>query len=332
MKSCQLHDAKVQKLMRLAQSLGFVCLEARSLKAELGNAIGARMLKRSGENLHQMVTVALPYFPRMLMEELIPTEMVVKDEWNEKAWKLSTMSSIDSILGPILATSKYVCSGAAKAFQTRSQPVIRLLAKLLPDVEITHYRGGGLQEKLYINTMYALVTEHGEIHWPKDENNRELKFTATRVAEVRHAVLQDLREMGQKGRPLSAPFWRQLGEEEKAKEVEQQLHANLQLRQNRACSFNVRRTEGSPLWNRLLAPPIYSKETYEIDQIVAEKKSSSKAKRFFLVRWAGYDPTWEQYRINGQLGDPIETWEPLSVLAGTQALVDWKALQAHQHP
>lgn len=325
-KSMQAKKAKVDELMKLARSLGFICIEARSLKAELGNALGARMVKRSGENLHQMVTVALPYFPRMLLEELIPEEMVVKDTWNEKSWTMSSMSSIESIMSPILGASRYVCSGSSKAFQTKSQPVIRLVAKLLPDVEITHHRGQGLQEKVHINTMYALVTEHGEIHWPKDEENRELSFTATRIAEVRRGVLKDLREMGDSGHPLSAPFWLQLGEEEKAKEVELQLLADLQKKeQSRLARLSGERRvaqRGAGSRGR------YTKEKYKIDQILAEKQTSSKAKRLFLVRWSGYDPSWELYRISGQPGEPIETWEPLTVLAGTQALRDWRVRQA----
>ena len=53
--------------------------------------------------------------------------------------------------------------------------------------------------------------------------------------------------------------------------------------------------------------PRFTKESFEVEQILAQKKVSSKAKVLYLVRWVGYDPSWEALRISGSRGDPIDT-------------------------
>lgn len=49
----------------------------------------------------------------------------------------------------------------------------------------------------------------------------------------------------------------------------------------------------------------------------------------YLVRWAGYLPEWEAWRIPGRglPGDPVETWEPLSAVKNTEAYQQWKQMQ-----
>jgi hypothetical protein len=68
----------------------------------------------------------------------------------------------------------------------------------------------------------------------------------------------------------------------------------------------------------------FTKETYEIDVILAEKKVSGKEKKIFLVRWCGYDSSWEPARGSGQVGGPLETWEPLLLVAPTEAYEAWR--------
>ena len=37
-----------------------------------------------------------------------------------------------------------------------------------------------------------------------------------------------------------------------------------------------------------------------------------------------YHPSWEVYRIQGQMGSQLETWEPRRVMLDTQALQQWQ--------
>lgn len=312
-------EKEVQKMIETARRLGYVCLKVKNVKAELGTAIGSRIMKRVGQNIHQMVTLSLPYFPLDLLKELIPLESMVK-EGNETAWTLSTIDSLDKVMGPILSESRYCFTGSTKAFQTKSQPAIRLLGKLIPDMEFAHVCSAGGQEKLFVNGMYILVTEHGEIHWPKDEAGRELLFSAEVEAELRRAVLKDVRAMGQAGRKLAAGFWRQLGEEAKATAVEEEMRRWREARapkQGRQKRSRPRKATSS-------------REEFEIERIVGEKQVGKML--FYLVRWIGYDAAWEIYRSSGQVGEPIETWEPLSLVRDTLALQEWRAASANTDP
>lgn len=73
-------------------------------------------------------------------------------------------------------------------------------------------------------------------------------------------------------------------------------------------------------------------QTFEIDRIIAEEPPAKTHWRRYLVRWLGYEPAWESWRIpgHGSPGDPIETWEPHSVVKDTEALIVWKAAQEQQ--
>lgn len=49
---------------------------------------------------------------------------------------------------------------------------------------------------------------------------------------------------------------------------------------------------------------------WEIEEIVDEWQSSTKATKMYKVRWAGYHASWERWRVDGAVGSPLETWEP----------------------
>ena len=67
----------------------------------------------------------------------------------------------------------------------------------------------------------------------------------------------------------------------------------------------------------------------EIDSILAEEKPTATTWRRFRVRWAGYEASWEMWRTLGEglPGSPVETWEPLKVVAGSAALKRWREQQ-----
>ena len=71
-----------------------------------------------------------------------------------------------------------------------------------------------------VNMQYALITEHGESHWPKDNDRREIAFDQQTVAAVNEQVLSEVQALADASRPLSPGWWRQLGREQKAQKVE----------------------------------------------------------------------------------------------------------------
>ena len=266
-----------------------------------------------------MITFQLPAFPRQAAELIFPhEEYVVVDSKETKAWTLKSTAVLTAVLGSLLPLSDYLCAGASRGFQTKSQPFIRNIAHMLPDFEVNHVVLPSGVEQLYVNGMYAIVTEHGEIHWPKDNQRLEIGFGEDEEKAVREQVLSDMMKLAQGGGSISPVWWRQLGDEERATAVETELAAPRPSK---------RRRKGDRKKANALKPPRqprFTKEAFEIDQIVAAKRVSGKATVLYLVRWQGYDVSWEPYRINGQPGQPIETWEPRLLVLGTEALQTWR--------
>ena len=61
---------------------------------------------------------------------------------------MSTVNEVSSVMRPILLESGCRCAGGIKAFQAKSQPVIRVFAKLLPEFHASHFRTDeGLTER-----------------------------------------------------------------------------------------------------------------------------------------------------------------------------------------
>lgn len=305
------------KLRAMAAARRLALMSKDTLLLELGRAIGRRMIKRTGGHIYQMLSCTLPYFPRELLQEILPTVCVKENTEKSMQWELRTVAEVEQILGPVLRRSGYVCVGSTKAFRTKSERVIRVVAKLMSPFEITHEVSSFGVERCYLNGMYVLVTQDGELHFPKDNQRRELIVAMEEQMALRKGVKMEMIQLGQEGQPLSPSWWRQLGNEEKAKEVELML-ANPAWRQG----GRKERKAAAPRQRGV------SQEVFEIDSIVGEKRSHGKTKIMYLVRWAGYDVTWEPWRINGQPGDPIETWEPPQRLRGTRALEVWKTTRS----
>ena len=61
---------------------------------------------------------------------------------------------------------------------------------------------------------------------------------------------------------------------------------------------------------------------HDAERILAETDDQYK------VLWQGYEAAWEAWRIEGEVGTPIATWEPKANLEGTIALEAWKARPA----
>ena len=283
------------------------------------------MTSRLGDNVYQMFSYSIPNLPRPVLHELFPAESMTAEETEATAtWSLDEVSTLTAAVAPIFGcgraeASGFFCAGSSRAHQTKSEPVMRVLAKLMPPLEIWHVVLNSGLERTYVNGMYALVTESGEMNWPKGKERKEIQVEPHVEASLRKEVLVDVRALADQGRRLSPGWWRQLGDEARALQVEYEL-AN-----PRAAAAAARALAAAPKKAKKAKKRArFTKESYEIDAILAEKKVSSKEKIIFLVRWSGYDSAWEPARISGQVGGPLETWEPLLLVAATHAYEKWR--------
>ena len=68
--------------------------------------------------------------------------------------------------------------------------------------------------------------------------------------------------------------------------------------------------------------PVLPRKMFVIDCVTAEKRGWVK------VRWQGYHPSWEEWRIEVEVGSPLETWEPWKRMKTKEACAIWTAAQA----
>jgi hypothetical protein len=155
-------------MMTLAMKHGFVCYHEEMLIKELSHSITSRMIQRLGTNVYQMAAYSLSCSPKATAERLFPEEYVTEDTAVVKTWKFMTVMAVSSVMSPTFAVSDCVCAGSTKSFRPKSSKVIRVVAKLLPTIEISHVILESGLERLYLNFSYALATGDGEVHWPKD--------------------------------------------------------------------------------------------------------------------------------------------------------------------
>ena len=158
-----------------------------------------------------------------------------------------------------------------------------------------------------MNFDYVLSDEAGEIHPPKAPDRREKAMSKAMVKEIREQIYSDLKVMAERDMPLSPMFFRQVKMESRA------LFAQALLDNTYYPGDETKRRSKRQM------------ETFEVERIIEEKGMGCR--RRFLVRWAGYRPEWEPWRITGDVGDPIETWEPMSSLRNTEALLAWDTMK-----
>lgn len=161
---------------------------------------------------------------------------------------------------------------------------------------------------------YLIVSGEGEIYWPKDGDRREIVYSEAEEVLIRQRVLCDAHDLATKGCPFSPAWWRQLGREDMALQVQATL-LNATL---------------PPLTDEPPVDPTAKRkkseaDVYEVAEILGERRW--KRQRQALVRWAGYHPAWEAWRMPGQgeVGGPLETWEPWMNVEHTEALANWRS-------
>lgn len=299
-------DKKLSSLLKLADELGYVCHPSRIWRRLLANSISTR-LRTKGDNMqYQSAAYHLANFPLSVAQEIFPTSSMITETETVVTWRLESVPEVSQTLHPLLTDTANFQTGSSKGLKTCSQRVIRVISMAIAPMEISWValKSRGI-EALYVNFDFVLIDEAGEIQAPKDNDRRPMNLVEEHA--IRQQALQDTRALAQMGCPLSAGWYRQLGMEEKAREVESMLM--------------------QPRTSSRMTPRQTQEETYPIECILDERKTMGKARAWFLVRWEGYEPEWERWRIHGSVGEPLETWEPLAVVRNTEALQAWRHSQ-----
>ena len=308
---------QLAELHESARRLGQICFPLQNYRKQLAQSIARRMSQRLDDFIYQSAAFSLDNFPRQAAEEILPEYMLVQPTTpSVKTWRATTHSEVMAMVSPLIEMSDYFCAGGARALRTPSERVVRVVAMIVPNVEISWVASQGM-ERLYVNFQYVLADEDGEVHPPKDPNRREMELEE--VTELRQNLLSAVIAMHAKGFSLAPGFLRQMGCAEEASQVEAMLNN----------PYNPPRVRSGSSSSAAPAKMLQGSSCFEIDRIVDEKSSAGRAQQYYLVRWAGYDPSWEVWRTSGEVGDPVESWEPLSVVRRTEALAAWTEQRSH---
>ena len=291
-------ERKLEAMLVLASELDFFCRPGELYLQDLATRLAQHLKNRVGKMVYQTVAFSMENFPLELARQVFAMATQQSSTSVTTTWRVDTIHQTDLVFNSIFEGYADKCIGASKALQTPSEPVIRVLATIITGAEISHVRLARGVERLYVNLMYVLSDEDGELHLPKDPMRNEIALSPTEVSEIRAQVATDAARMGEMGLELSPGWWRQLGNEEAAMMAE-------------ALLSNVASHLLPDKGKRRQAA-----DSYEIESIVEERG------KWALVRWAGYHPSWEAWRISGAVGSPVETWEEVRKLKQTTAWLE----------
>ena len=299
---------KASGFLAQANKLGFQVTPQRQVEEEFMLSIAKRLVPRLGSNLYQVASYVLEGYTlnsvRALMNNAYEQEGGGR---TSVRWHVPTFNDLCMLLSDRMGALPTLSAGISRGQMAPSESCIRVVATMLPPMELSWWQPPTGRGRLQVQFMYALVMGDGDIHPPKDNKRREMNLAARELADLKVATLQDVLAMANRGFPLSPAWWRQIGQESLA----QQTEANL-----RALSAGPNRSKRRKL----------SMATFPIDSIRDERVHNGDIQ--YLVRWEGYHSSWEAWRMpgfSGQPGDPVETWEPSAMVKNTQALLNWTA-------
>ena len=185
--------AKRQELFDLAEEHGFCLQKTSYYKRELAAAVARRLQHRRGQLIYQSAAFSIPGFARHAALSLFPrqlltsTQDVVQQEDKSLTWRSGTMLEVRHLLGDMLSHTSNYGAGLSRGLCTQSESVIRVLATVMPPMEISWVATPMGLHRLYINFVYLLADGTGELHAPKDPNRREIGLSAAQVQEIRRA-------------------------------------------------------------------------------------------------------------------------------------------------
>ena len=227
-------------------------------------------------------------------------------------WGCDSAAEAASFFRSLLPLSGLQTAGATRAIQRASEPMIRVMATMMGGAEMRHVTARNGSEMLYINFLYVLTGEMGDLHPPKDPQRREIALSQEETTELRQTILTDVLALGQQGAKLSPGWWRQLGDESSARVTEAHL-ANLEAMRTAAAAAAL---SGATM-------RVATRDTYEVRAILGVQRRG-----WLRVAWEGYHPTWEEWRKEGEPGSqPVITWEPRKRMLRTDAYKEWMAAQ-----
>ena len=117
----------------LALELGYFCTPTAAYMVDLATAIAASMRPRSGIMVYQSAAISVPNFPLELARQTFAfaTQDLLTSA-RTTTWTIPTMDQTAQVFGSIFQDAGPSCSGASKVLKTASEPVVRVIATIMP--------------------------------------------------------------------------------------------------------------------------------------------------------------------------------------------------------
>ena len=189
----------------LALELGFFCTKSSSYKVDLATRIASSLRNRSGSAVYQSVAISISHIPlEFCFQTFALATQELPTSGGTTTWTMATMDQTMQVFGSIFQAADLSCSGASKALKSPSETVARVLATIMPGAVITHVSKKKGVSIAYINFLFALITEHGELHPPKDMNRNEIALYPQELHDIRAQALSDAMALSEAGVPDSS--------------------------------------------------------------------------------------------------------------------------------
>ena len=295
---------------REAGDLACLVVEKNMYKSEVRSAVLARLQPslqpRTMTNLSQSTMAQLTCFPYKAAHDLFPSNLrgSPNEMENILLWEADSVKQSQQLFSDLLESSK--STGLTKVLKTESEKVSRRVVHIVPPSSVSLELSPTGSSRLIINILFCVMTEDGLICWPKDTSGREIEFSAEEENEIRRAIKTDVLVMIAKG---TVPM----------------ADGTVPMADGWYDMVEMPRPERPTKKQKVSTPKEPPEERFNVESILEERPSTGRAVRWFRVRWAGYSAAWEQWRRWGEVGSPIETWEPLVNVRNTEAMEAWRS-------
>ena len=130
---------KVDQMHQLALELGYFCTSAVSYQKDLASTIASSIRPRSGTLVYQSVAISLANIPlEFARQTFFFATQEPETVLGTTTWTVPAMDNTSAVFGFIFQDASPSCTGASKAFKTPSEPVVRVIATIMPGAIISH--------------------------------------------------------------------------------------------------------------------------------------------------------------------------------------------------
>jgi hypothetical protein len=334
-----IEDPSLSVLTGALHALGLVAMPIKKYTTLAAKSIAVRLCNRKGKQVYQTVAYNLSLFSRKVAEDLFTSDLLLTSTPPSiLTWKATTQLEVSTLLGSLLEKNQPYCAGATRALKEPMEKHVHVLSTIIAPLEITW-----ANETLYFNFSFVLSDEAGELHPPKNNDRREILLEPAEETAIRAQILKDAKLMAEWGFPLSKGFLTLIGKTDEEAEAVASVAKRAKRRPPRPKAERPPKAAKAKAPSKGRAPRVQStseseeseesqesssdessEDEYEIEAILEARPTAGRARCWYLIRWAGYHPSWEAWRIMGEPGTPICTWAVARDVENTEAWLRWR--------